>query len=201
MGWLRRLTGRETAPEYTRAVERASPALKALFSGVSEDGSHSVLDLGPASESSLRLYGRFAQHVRFADLRASADTAEGWAEAMGSLPARPDAPYDLVLGWDILDRLPKAERRGLMERLTALTSTNARLYLVVDASERKTLEPLRFTLMDVDRIRYEPVGPPQPAPPRLLPAEVERLLAPFQVVSGFTLKVGVREYVAARRGR
>ena len=70
---------------------------------------------------------------------------------------------------------------------------------MTDTSERKALQPYRFTLLDVGRVRSEAIGPARPAQPPLLPAGVERMLAPFQVVSGFTLKVGVREYYAVRR--
>ena len=47
-------------------------------------------------------------------------------------------------------------------------------------------------------MRYEPAGAPRPARSPLLPAEVERLLAPFHVVRAFTLKGGLREYLGVR---
>jgi hypothetical protein len=47
-------------------------------------------------------------------------------------------------------------------------------------------------------MRCEATGPARSTPPRLLPAQVERVLAPFKVVRAFTLKGGLREYVAVR---
>jgi hypothetical protein len=203
MGWLQRLRGGSAEHALSPAVERATPGVAALFAGLSADQSHSVLDLGPASDSSLHVYGRFARRVRFAGLTAVAASDE-WSSALAGLPAQPDHPYDLVLAWDVLDRLDKGERAGLVQRLAEVTAKDARLHMVVDASPAtgatgRMVEPVRFTLLDIDRVRCEPTGPAHPAPRPLLPAEVERLLAPFQVVGGFTLKVGVREYLAVRR--
>ncbi len=78
------------------------------------------------------------------------------------------------------------------------TAPDARLHLVVRADDTLA-RPLRFTLLDVNKFRYEPtVAAPLPRP-RLLPAEIARLLAPFHVVHAYTLKNGLREYVAARK--
>jgi hypothetical protein len=200
MAWLDLLKRGSTATDRSppAPVERASPGIAALFSGVSQDGSHSVLDLGIAADASLRVYSRFAARVRFADLLAAA-SSDGWSSALAALPEQPYHPYDLVFGWDVLDRLPKEDRPALVARLAEVTARNARLHIVSDVSERRALQPLRFTLLDVDRLRCEVAGPARPAPPPLLPAAVERLLAPFQVMNGYTLKVGVREYLAVRR--
>jgi hypothetical protein len=157
-----------------------------------------VLDLGQASDSSLKLYSRFARKVRFADLLAAA-TEGGWAKALNDLPAPDERLYDLVLAWDIMDRISPEERRRLMTRLTELCASGARLFLGVDASGSPMSQPLRYSLLDVDRLRCEPTGPARPAKPSLLPAQVEKVLEPFQVMRAFTLKGGLREYVAIRR--
>lgn len=179
-------------------VERASPGVAALLGGVTADRSHAVLDLGPASGSSLRVYSRFARHVRFVDLLAGGQS-RGLAPAPSVLPPHPERPYDLVFAWDVLDGLFPQERPRLVRRLAEVAAPDARLHVVVDPSERSTTRPRRFTLLDVDRMRCEPAGPPRPARSRLLPAALEELLAPFRVVRAFTLKAGLREYVAVRR--
>jgi hypothetical protein len=198
MGWLQRLTRGATEHAAPEAVERSTPGIAALFKGVSGDSSHSVLDLGQAADSSLRVYGRFARRVRFANLLTEASSRE-WPSALAALPAQPDNPYDLLFAWDILDRLGKEDRPGLVQRLVEVSAGDARLHIVVDSSGRQAAEPLRYVLQDVDRLRTEATGPPRQLPAPLLPGEVDRLLAPFQVVNGFTLKVGVREYLAVRR--
>jgi hypothetical protein len=189
------------APQATPpkgVVERASPGIAALLSGVAPDGSHAVLDLGQAAESSLRLYSKYARKVRFADLLAAA-TEGGWPKALSDLPTQDDHPYNLVLAWDVLERISPEERRRLMARLTQVSSSDARMFVGVDASGSPMSQPLRYTLLDVDRLRCEPTGPARPARPPILPAEVEKVLAPFQVMRAFTLKGNLREYVAIRR--
>lgn len=213
MDWLRRIGGAASSapPEADQAsqeaVEGAAPGIAALFDGVREDGTHTVLDLGPATDSKLRVYGRFARRMRFVDLLATTASGPGgvpdtgWAGTLGALDQQPDPPYDLLFAWDMLDRLPPEERPRLVERLAAVSALNARLHVVVEASERPTARPLRFTLLDVDRVRYEAVGPARPSRPRIHSAEVERVLAPFHVIRAFTLKVGLREYVAVLKKR
>jgi hypothetical protein len=97
-----------------------------------------------------------------------------------------------------MDRLDTEGRKRLIDRLTEISATDARLHLMVEAAEKAVTVPLRYTLLDVDRMRCEATGPARSTPPRLLPAQVERVLAPFKVVRAFTLKGGLREYVAVR---
>ncbi len=179
---------------------RAAPGVAALFDGMKEDGSHTVLDFGTAAESHLRLYSGYARQIRFAGLIPTTPHGASFAAALEAMPPNRAEPYDLVLAWNVFDRLIPEERSLLVERLAQLTSPGARLYTVVRASSATTVRPLRFTLVDVDRVSEEAVGPPEPAGRELLPAEVERLLAPFRVVHAFTLRSGMREYVAMKRG-
>jgi len=210
--WLRRpwrATPREAGadepeePEEKEAKpplrERSAPGIEALFAGLREDGSHAILDLGPAAGSSFRLYSRFARRIRFADLLNAPSRGEGWAKALQSLSRDPEHLYDLVLVWNLLDRVPPKGRSLVVESLARLTTSGARLYVVVDVSGDPTPRPLRFTLLGLDRVGQQQVGDPYPALPQLLPAKVERLLHPFRVEHGFTLKLGLREYVAVRR--
>lgn len=206
MSWLRR-TGRAppldtpAAAAQPEAFEGAAPGLAALLKGLSEDRSLAALDLGPATDRSLRSYSRFARWIRFADL-----FGEPWphaGEAAGGplntvLPPL-DRPYDLVFAWDALDRLLPDDRPRLVEWLADGTAADAHLHLVVRTSDEALMTPVRFVLLDTDRIRYEAAGTARLPPSRLLPADVARVLGPFQVVHAFTLKTGFREYVAHRR--
>jgi len=190
----------ETFPVPRPPVERAAPGVAALFAGLGPGEGHSVLDLGPAAESHLRLYCGFARQIRFADLLPHPPKGAALVSALKALPPNPRLPYDLVLAWNLLDRLDLEERSLLIERLAEITAPDARLYIVVDASGEPTTQPLRYTLLDVDRITQRAVGRPEPAQRQLLPAQVERLLAPFEVVHAFTLRLGLREYVAVKGG-
>jgi len=179
-------------------VERSAPGIAALFGNLQEDGTHAVLDLGPAAESSFRLYSRFARLIRFAGILEAPLRGETWTEALRLLPEKVETPFDLVLAWNLLDRVPPELRSPVVERLAGITVQGARLYVLVDASRERTPQPLRFTLPGLDRVCQQAVGDPYPAGSLLLPAEVKRLLEPFQVVQAFTLKDGFREYVSVR---
>jgi hypothetical protein len=207
MDWFRRIAKDSPPVDATREArkqtpsvsgERTSPALAAFFDRVSEDRSHAVLDLGPASEASMRLFGRYARWIRFADLSDAETAPGGWEAALASLPRDSTRPFDLIFAWDIFDRLEPERRPALMARITELTAPDARLYVAVDASARPETAPLRFSLLDSDRMRYEQAGPPRPPFPRMLPTEVERMLEPFRVIKAFTSQLGLREYVAIR---
>ena len=69
----------------------------------------------------------------------------------------------------------------------------------MDATDAGAAPPLRFTLMGVDQVRQAAAGPPERVQPRLLPAELEKVLTPFEVTRAFTLRGGLREYLAVRR--
>jgi hypothetical protein len=208
MDWLRRVghpppTGQEPDPVVSEAVEAAAPGVAALLEGVAEDGRHAVLDLGAASPYSLDFYSRFARRIRFADLLGHAVSAWGLgsvADLLASVPPAPERPYDLVFAWDILDRLLPEYHAPLMARLDAVTARDVRLHVVVRGSAETGVKPLRFALLDIDRMRYEPTGPVRSALPRHLPAQLAHLLEPFRVTRGFTLKGDLREYVAFGKG-
>lgn len=207
MGWVHRTRGASAdgaepdaseEPDPTYLV-RAAPGVAAMFAGLKEDSSRAVLDLGPGTGSQLRLYSRFARWVRFADLLTHAPHGKALRAALEALPPLPQRSYDLVLCWDLLDRLRPRERPLLVERLAQLTAPNARLFLIVDVSGEITAPPLRFTLQGSDRVCQEPSGRPRRTQLSIAPEEVECLLSPFQVVYAFTPNQGLREYLVMKR--
>jgi hypothetical protein len=180
-------------------VERTSPGLAALFAGLREGGDHRVLDLGPARPAHLRLFSRFAGQIRFVDLIPEGGASGDVLETIRRLPADAGGPYDVVMAWDVLDRLAATERSELIACLGAITAPRARLFFLVGAAGGAFRAPLAFTLVEPSRLLQTETGPPAPAPPELLPAAVERLLVPFEILNAFYVRSGWREYVAARR--
>lgn len=179
---------------------RRSPALEALFGMLRDDGRHCVLDLGAADGRRLRLLGRFARRMRFAGLLPEADAMD-WGAALDALPSSPRQPYDVVLAWDFLDRVPAAHHEAVVARLAEITTSSARLYAVVDSGGGTTTVPRAYTLTELDQVVEQALGPPEPpANAPMLPAQVERSLRPFEVVRAFTLRSGQREYVALKPG-
>lgn len=185
-------------PKAVESVGSRSPGVAALLEWVRDRGGHAVLDLGPAVPASFRVYSDFARRVRFADVQATW-SERGWKGVLAAVPPQPEQPYDFILGWDTLDRIPAEGRGPLMERLVEVSASDAALHMVVRGSAEAEARPLRFSLEGTDRIRYEPAGPVRSSRPPILPAEMERMLEPFRVERGFTLKGGLREYVARRQ--
>jgi hypothetical protein len=181
-------------------LTRRSPALEALFAALQGDGRHRVLDLGEADGRRLGLLGRFARSVRFAGLLPGGPVGEEWLGALTSLPSHPRRAYDVVLAWDLLDRVPPSHHADVVARLAEITADGARLYAVVDSSTDPTRRSVAFTLADLEHVQEREIGHAGPAGTPLLPAQVERALAPFQVARAFTLRSGQREYVAVKPG-
>jgi hypothetical protein len=179
------------------ARERRSPALSALFDVLVADGRHSILDLGPASGSHLRILGPYASQIRFANLLTVAAPGDSWSEAVRGLPPNEARPYDVVLAWDVLDRLEPPGRTAFMARLVEVTAAKARLYAIAGGEAAEAM-PLAFTLVDRDRLVERPSGVTTVGRKPLLPAEMERVLAPFEVASAYMLRTGAREYVAVK---
>jgi Cysteine-rich CPXCG len=182
------------------ATERASPGLAALFALLSDDGRHSILDLGPAQGRHLRLLGRFARQIRVVGMLPGGVRREPWADVAAALAPHDRQPYDVVLAWDVLDRLDPEEHPLLIARLTEITAPRALLFAVVDGSGGTLCTPLAFTLLDVGKVSQSAAGPPMAPRKPLLPAHVERTLAPFEVVQAFALRTGQREYLTRKAG-
>lgn len=208
MNWLERIRARPAAASGAGeteedapppSVERTAPALAALFGGLREDGGHSILDLGEASDRHLRFFSRFARWIRFAGWVPEPPRGAAWTKALSGLPAGPEQPYDVVLVWDLLDALDDAERAALIVRLATLAAPGARLYAVVDATGASDLQPVRTSIVGPDRVACAPVGARRRAPGQpLLPAPLERLLRPFEIAHAYVLRSGHREYVATK---
>ena len=147
-------------------VEWISPGLSALFEALSGDRGYSILDLADhAGNSHLEVLGQFSRQIRFAGLAPSPPHGDAFASALLELPPGPCA-YDIVLAWDVMDRLGPHERERLMDYLVEVTAPRAWLHAVVDSSGDESAPPLRFTLIDLDRVSRQAVGPPEPLAPR-----------------------------------
>ena len=208
MSWLERIRPRPpqappAPPEPARplAFERGSPALAALFERLQPDGSHAILDLGPATTRHLGVLRDYARRIRFLGiLPVFAD--EGVLDEAATLKALTVLPpdedgYDVVLAWDAFDRLDDEARNALINRLAAVTRPGAFLYTFVDSSDSVGAS-LQCTLIETNRLSQETVGAAATGRPPMLPAQVERALAPFEVVQAFSLRIGLREYLTQR---
>jgi hypothetical protein len=203
LSWLERIRagGDETHEEEDRKTasdERTSPGLASIFESLSADGRHAILDLGSAESRRLQLLGRFARRIRFAELVPEPPRGSDLDAALDRLGPDGRWRYDVVLSWDLLDSLDEQERSRTMRRIEEVTGPGALIFAVVDSGQSVSRRPIRHRLVELDRVAVEPAGPPQPAGAPILPRQVERLLAPFEVEVAVSLRAGFREYVARR---
>lgn len=203
MAWLSRPASPPAGDRAAQAaqpepIEGASPGIAAVLQGTAEGQGRAVLDLGPASNQSLQVYGRFARWIYFADLLGEPLRPRAEGAPVGLQLAKFERPYDFVFAWDILDRLFPEDRAHLVRWLVDSTAPQARVHVVIRSSDDAIAHPLRFTVVDNGHIRYEPAGTTRLPLARLLPAEVAKVLAPLRVAHAFTLKNGLREYMAVR---
>lgn len=176
---------------------RKAPALAAVLEGLRRNGSEAFLDAGTARQAHLDLYSRFTRRIRFAGVLPDPRPRD-LRTVLRELSADRRFSYGVVMLWNLLDWFSPEERGKLIERLDRITTPGARLYAVVDASEASAIRPVRFTPVGIGRVSHEIVGRPRPAGPTMLPAEVEQVLAPFEVTRAFTLRLGLREYAAVK---
>jgi hypothetical protein len=193
-------TPNDPPSDVAQPAERASPGLAALFDTLRENGNHSVLDLGPARGRHLHVLAPFGHQVRFAGLVPRSLVGAEWISALRALPPNHASPYDVVLGWDLLIWLDPEERAAAAAHLAEITAPRARIHLIVDGTGAATAQPLEYTLVGTGRLAEQAVGPPQSVSHPLLPAQVERALAPLEVMRAFVLRTGAREFVARKRG-
>ena len=191
-----RRNARAESSEEGETVTRASPGIAALFEGLGAARTDlSVLDLARATDAALRIYTRnAARWVRFASVVGDRICDAG---ALAKLTDTPEPPYDLLLAWDLFDRVLPHERGALAGHLAAACAPNARLHMLVSMFEGgEPLAPFRYSLLDERHMRCEPLPFRGSRRPCVQPAEVERLLVPFKVARGFVLRPSLREYVA-----
>ena len=192
--WRRNV--REESTGEREPITRPSPGIAALFEGLGAARTDlSVLDLARATDAALRIYTRnAARWVRFASVVGDRICDAG---ALAKLTDTPEPPYDLLLAWDVFDRVLPHERAALVRHLAAACAPNARLHMLVsmfEGGEPRT--PCRYSLLDERHMQCEPLPFRSSRRPCVQPAEVERLLVPFRVARGFVLRPSLREYVA-----
>jgi len=178
---------------------QSAPGIAALLESLDPEPGGTVLDLGPATDGNLRCFGRFARRIRFADLVTTWRSSGSLDGALQILRTRPDGPYRLILAWNFLDQVAPEQRPQVVACLGEIAEPGARLHFLIDMSNEPFVRPSRFTVVDAEHVRREDTGPSQLAQPRLLPADVARLMKPFRIVHAFVLRSGMREYVAVRR--
>jgi hypothetical protein len=138
MRWLDRLLSRPAAaPAPSEPPEPQPPPLESHRSAAVEEvvavaGRHprglAVLDLGPARASTFDFLTPLARSVRVADLETG--LRRGTAAELAELLCPATEPWDLVLAWDLLDRLERSTSKRLAKHLEGQLADGAVVHLL-----------------------------------------------------------------------
>ncbi|GAB4375810.1 MAG: hypothetical protein Kow0062_15280 [Acidobacteriota bacterium] len=112
----------------------------------------------------------------------------------------PDATFDAVLGFDLLDQLDDRQARRLVAEWVRVLKEGGLLFVVARAPHERTDDALRFEVLPDGGLAVE-VRPRRAATIRRRGnAGLERLLAGFEIEEHFLRRDGLRELLARRRG-
>lgn len=120
-------------PEPTLEIHH-SPAIEAILAEAHRRRrALSVLDLGPARPSTFAFVADFARRVRVVDLEhGPVPTSDReLAAALGDGTSR----FDLVFGWDLLDRLDRATSTRLAKHLDPLLAKGCLVHLLASRTK------------------------------------------------------------------
>jgi hypothetical protein len=184
-----------------------APLFRHLVSQLEAPRHWLILDLGAASTELLTLLGRFRCCVEIADVvddghgldglndpEADAGALRAAAEAL--LPARREAPIDIVLCWDLLNYLRPKGVSALMQAIAARSGRGAMAHgLIVYRDSTMPREPGRFVPSEDLKLVNRKRRPDEIKAPRYSPEDLSRAVAPFQIDRGMLLANGMQEFL------
>jgi len=161
-----------------------SSVLPEAFNALDREG-WSVLDLGPATTSSVGFYAAYPCRVGFADaFDGLADMARQWPmdptvvwyDLRQLIPVDPERPWRLVLLWDLLDYVPGGLLEPFMDRLRHGLAPGARLHgFVTTGSQSVPERPPIYQILARDSVdRWIDPGSSHRSPPRYSPWHLQR---------------------------
>ncbi|HXO18807.1 MAG TPA: class I SAM-dependent methyltransferase [Thermoanaerobaculia bacterium] len=184
-----------------------SLALTSLFEEIRHDHKLQVLDLGCAVGSNVEFLSRFDCKLYIEDLYAALVArapAGPEAEEAGPqffaefLPLPESTRFDVVLAWDTFNYLTRKELGHLIRHLRKFCQPGTVVFALMSTLKQIPAQPIRFRIVDEERLAYEPRTLAQRPSPRFAPAEIGDLLSGFRVDRSFLLRHGIQEYLFVR---
>ncbi len=119
--------------------------------------------------------------------------------------ASPEAPFDLVLTWNLLDYLPRAVVSSLARKLESYLGPKTRWHALLSARPLIPTIPPRLRLEQTESgllVEWQEVEEELTREPeRWSPGELERELVGFTLEKSFFLAVGIHEVLLVRGKR
>lgn len=202
------------APEPTlpEAEIHSSVGFNIAYNQIRGQRKLSVLDLGSAYASNLKFLSQCVRflHIEIEDLY---DTLSSFDFFDPREPRSYDAVYrylfpygeetrfDLILGWDLFNYLEELELAGLIKHLDRFCYPGTLLFCMISTNRYIPERPIRFRIVDSERLRYEYLSSLLRPSPQYHRADLNRMMPHFQLFSSFRLRNGFKEYVFSFQGR
>lgn len=184
--------------------EHASLALKHLFKSIDTSQSARILDLGGACASNIKFYSAISKKFHFEDLSAAiaaqAQNKNGKAEQVPSvleeaLTLRKNQVFDLIFCWDIVNYLNPTEISRLGEIISAHAHAETKIFLLLPVGREIARAPIRFKLIQHDRLDYEEGDGARTNSPRYNKTDLKKYWPKFKRSKSFLLKNGFEEHI------
>ena len=171
----------------------------------------SVLDLGSACPSKLQFLSQRVPslHVEIEDLYETLTSFDFFdpreprsydAVYQYLFPYREETRFDLILGWDLFNYLEELELSGLIRHLRRFCRPGTLLFFMISTSRYIPEKPVRFQIVDSERLRYEYLSSLLRPSPRYHRPDLSRMMSGFRLYSSFRLRNGFKEYLFAFDG-
>ncbi|MGB6364333.1 MAG: hypothetical protein WBG64_16830 [Thermoanaerobaculia bacterium] len=195
-------------PSDPGTTESPSLALKYLLGHLDETRWSKILDLGPAVGANVEFFTQYSCKLFIADLfqafspgRSSLGLGGGALSRrlQQDLPSRDQAPFDIILAWDLLNYLEPEEMETAGRHLAALCNPKGLLFALLSNHHQLPDRPISFGIVDIDTLAYDNRSTATRPSPHYREPDLKRHLPAFVVETSFLLRNGMQEYVLARR--
>ncbi|MEM1247053.1 MAG: methyltransferase domain-containing protein [Acidobacteriota bacterium] len=193
-----RLWRRGTADEPTPSTaEQRTLALGAALEALAERDAPRILDFGSARGENVSFFSSLGAQMEILDLYARLNERHFESQAIRDVVGTLDrgaGPYDLILAWDVLDYLDRAQMEELFANLESLRSEGTRLLAFLSYSKEMPMHPRGFRIESRERLTFDPPASQRPCP-RYQEANVLKVVPNLDVEASFLMRHGAREYV------
>lgn len=202
------------APEPTlpEAEIHSSVGFNIAYNQIRGQRKLSVLDLGSAYASNLKFLSQCVRflHIEIEDLYDTLSSFDFFdpreprsydAVYRYLFPYEEETRFDLILGWDLFNYLEELELAGLIKHLDRFCYPGTLLFSMISTNRYIPERPIRFRIVDSERLRYEYLSSLLRPSPQYHRADLNRMMPHFQLFSSFRLRNGFKEYVFSFQGR
>lgn len=207
MGLLDRLAQRRpdadlTAAPMTSAAEPvfATKALRKFLTFLSSRQSPALLDLGPVVGSNVSFFGeQLGCKIFVEDIFADLDRyiREGKLEVLPDFLKKrfpqPDASFDGILCWDLIDYLDRQSAQVVASQMMRLLRPDGALLAFFGTAQARDTRYTKYIVVDEVNLRYRTYPAARGRQAILLNRDILRLFAGLRVSDSFLLQNNLRE--------